>query len=79
MNIAKVSFTEQWYDNSTQMAAIGGAQYGWTSFDVEYLIPTGILYNKKLIKDANLTDPTVLARKGQWTWDNLEEYALALN
>ena len=79
MGIAKVSFTEQWYDNSTQMAAIGGAQYGWTSFDVEYIIPTGILYNKKLIKDANLTDPTVLARKGQWTWDKLEEYALALN
>lgn len=79
-NTAAVTFTESWYDlNTTQMAAIGGSQYGWTSFDVEYIVPTGILYNKKLIKNANLTDPMVLARKGQWTWNKLEEYAQKLN
>lgn len=78
-NTAAVTFTESWYDlNTTQMAAIGGSQYGWTSFDVEYIVPTGILYNKKLVKNANLTDPMVLARKGQWTWDKLEEYAQKL-
>lgn len=79
-NIAGVTFGEAWYDyNVTQMAAVGGGQYGWTSFDVEYIVPTGILYNKKLIKNANLTDPTVLARKGEWTWDKFEEYASKLN
>ena len=78
-NTAAVTFGEAWYDyNTTQMAAVGGGQYGWTSFDVEYIVPTGILYNKKLVKNANLTDPTVLARKGQWTWDKFEEYATKL-
>ena len=77
---AAVSFGESWYDSkTTQLSCIDGAQYGWTSFDVEYIVPTGILYNKKLIKNANLTDPMVLARKGQWTWDKLSEYAKALN
>lgn len=79
-NIAAVSFTESWYDyNCTQLAAIGGGQYGWTSFDADYTLPTGILYNKKLLKQANLEDPITLARKGQWTWSKLEEYALKLN
>ena len=78
-NIAAINFTEAWYDfNNTQIAAINGGQYGWTSFDAEYTLPAGILYNKKLIKAANLTDPIVAARKGQWTWDTFESYALKL-
>ena len=31
------------------------------------------------MKQANLEDPITLARKGQWTWSKLEEYALKLN
>ncbi len=36
--------------------------------------PVEMVYNKKLIKDAGLTDPIELYKKGEWTWGKLEEY-----
>ena len=36
--------------------------------------PVEMVYNKKLIKAAGLTDPIELYKKGEWTWGKLEEY-----
>lgn len=36
--------------------------------------PNEMIYNKKIISDAGLTDPVELYKKGEWTWGKLEEY-----
>ncbi len=36
--------------------------------------PVEMIYNKKLIREAGLTDPIELYKKGEWTWDKYEEY-----
>lgn len=36
--------------------------------------PVEMIYNKKLIRDAGLTDPIELYKKGEWTWTKYEEY-----
>ena len=41
--------------------------------------PVEMVYNKKLIKNAGLTDPMELYKKGEWTWNKLEEYIEALS
>ena len=41
--------------------------------------PVEMVYNKKLIKDAGLTDPIELYKKGEWTWNKLEEYVEKLS
>lgn len=41
--------------------------------------PVEMVYNKKLIKKAGLTDPMELYKKGQWTWNKLQEYIEALS
>ncbi len=79
-SIAKVSFNEAWYNyDVSQITSIDGAQYGFMAFNASYTMPQGILYNKKILKSANLADPINLARSGKWTWDKFEEYALKLN
>jgi multiple sugar transport system substrate-binding protein len=35
-------------------------------------------YNKKLIKEAGLEDPYVLAKKGEWTYDRFLKHAIAM-
>ena len=41
--------------------------------------PVEMVYNKKLIKNAGLTDPMELYKKGEWTWSKLLEYVEALS
>ena len=36
--------------------------------------PVEMIYNKKLISEAGLTDPIELYKKGEWTWSKYEEY-----
>ena len=36
--------------------------------------PVEMIYNKKLIREAGLTDPIELYKKGEWTWEKYEEY-----
>lgn len=36
--------------------------------------PNEMIYNKKIIKEAGLTDPVELYKKGEWTWGKFEEY-----
>lgn len=36
--------------------------------------PVEMIYNKKLISEAGLTDPIELYKKGEWTWEKYEEY-----
>lgn len=36
--------------------------------------PVEMIYNKKLIREAGLTDPIELYKQGQWTWEKYEEY-----
>ena len=35
----------------------------------------GLIYNKQLLKKADLEDPSVWVKKDQWNFDKLEEYA----
>ena len=39
--------------------------------------PVEMVYNKKLIKAAGLTDPIELYKKGEWTWEKFEEICRA--
>jgi len=36
--------------------------------------PETLYYNTKLIKNAGLTDPVELYKKGEWTWEKMLEY-----
>ncbi len=36
--------------------------------------PVEMIYNKKIIREAGLTDPIELYKKGEWTWGKYEEY-----
>lgn len=36
--------------------------------------PVEMIYNKKLVSAAGLTDPIELYKKGEWTWSKYEEY-----
>ncbi len=36
--------------------------------------PNEMIYNKKIIREAGLTDPVELYKKGEWTWGKFEEY-----
>lgn len=40
--------------------------------------PVEMIYNKKLIRQAGLTDPMELYKKGEWTWEKFEEYIAEL-
>ena len=40
--------------------------------------PTGIYYNKKLVKAANLPDPWTYVDKGTWNWATFKSFAKAL-
>lgn len=40
--------------------------------------PVEMIYNKKLIREAGLTDPIELYKKGEWTWSKYEEYIAQL-
>lgn len=33
----------------------------------------GVIYNRKTIREAGLTDPAELYKNGEWTWDTFEE------
>ncbi len=41
--------------------------------------PVEMIYNKKLIREAGLTDPIELYKKGEWTWTKYEEYIANLS
>lgn len=41
--------------------------------------PVEMIYNKKLIREAGLTDPLELYKKGEWTWGKYEEYIAKLS
>lgn len=80
MKDSAVDFKDPWYvQDATQFLNIDFKQYGWISFDAEYVVPYCIVYNKDLIKRAKLNDPAALAKNGQWTWAMLEKYAKKLN
>lgn len=51
--------------------SIGDASYACVT---NVYAPTTMTYNVKLIKDAGLTDPMELYKKGEWTWNKMLEY-----
>lgn len=54
----------------------GGKMYGFVgifdTYDFNYQV---VYYNKKMIKDADLTDPLTLYKQGKWDWDTYYDYA----
>lgn len=64
-----------WDQLAKQASTVDGHIYG---VDNKIDIKHGIYYNKRMFEDAGLPDLYELQRKGEWTWDKLEEFAKAL-
>lgn len=76
MREAGIDFNDPWYiSNAKGFLNIDGKQYGWIAYEDEYTMPFCIVYNRNLLNKKRLTEPSVLAEQGKWTWDTLEKYA----
>ncbi len=65
-----------WDQLALQTATFGDKIYSFCREQTE--LTAGLIYNKELLKKANLEDPSVWVEKDQWNFDKLQEYAKKL-
>ena len=72
-----ITFTEKWYNQDTRkISNLNNKQYAFTS---DIYAPSMIVYNKRMIQEAGLTDPIKLYNEGKWNFDEFTRYLKKLN
>jgi len=73
----KINFKDgTWNAFATEENSIGSKIFGFSKRPIDS--QSGLVYNKKLFAQANLTDPNKLSAEGKWDFATLEQYAKAL-
>ena len=72
MSDTGITLKEKHYNSEiTNLFNLNGKQYAFSSDIYE---PFMLLYNKRLIQEAGITDPITLYEQGNWNFAKLEEY-----
>lgn len=79
--LPEINFSEKkWNDAITKSMSYQGGIYGMAPLTLETPAIGGILYNKRLFKEAGLDPdlPYQLQKSGDWTWDTFKELCTKL-